>query len=115
MYNSSGETLYTRVDGSNSCYSIGVLELIIGNGPSVVEGLVYEVCDADNDGLVAFELDTQIDTILNGQTNVDVTFYEFEADAESSINPLPSTYNSCLLYTSPSPRDRGWARMPSSA
>ena len=31
--------------------------------------------------------------------------------------PLPdgTSYNSCLLYTSPSPRDRQKSRMPSSA
>ena len=29
--------------------------------------------------------------------------------------PSPAYYNSCLLYTSPSPRDRTRSRMPSSA
>ena len=28
---------------------------------------------------------------------------------------LPATYSICLLYTSPSPRDRSLSRMPSSA
>ena len=30
-------------------------------------------------------------------------------------NPVPFTLNSCLLYTSPSPRDGLLSRMPSSA
>ena len=31
------------------------------------------------------------------------------------INDLPETFYPCLLYTSPSPRDRTRSRMPSSA
>ena len=42
-------------------------------------------------------------------------------DAESSMSEVQDNlgahvaYGLCLLYTSPSPRDRGWSRMPSSA
>ena len=32
-----------------------------------------------------------------------------------SQNPLKGMYGDCLLYTSPSPRDRSLSRMPSSA
>ena len=39
---------------------------------------------------------------------VDNTFLFVEEDVELQINP-------CLLYTSPSPRDRQKSRMPSSA
>ena len=33
----------------------------------------------------------------------------------SEITPVPNTPNTCLLYTSPSPRDGLLSRMPSSA
>ena len=33
----------------------------------------------------------------------------------SWITPFDGSYNSCLLYTSPSPRDLSTSRMPSSA
>ena len=32
-----------------------------------------------------------------------------------AMTALSSKYNNCLLYTSPSPRDRSLSRMPSSA
>ena len=35
--------------------------------------------------------------------------------AQMWIQRLPNTPNTCLLYTSPSPRDRQKSRMPSSA
>ena len=37
-------------------------------------------------------------------------FVEYNGD-----NPIRAALNTCLLYTSPSPRDRTRARMPSSA
>ena len=41
----------------------------------------------------------------------DVCMYD---NADSELAKLPN-YNDCLLYTSPSPRDRTRSRMPSSA
>ena len=38
---------------------------------------------------------------------------EFNRDNSTSVND--SKYRGCLLYTSPSPRDRSSSRMPSSA
>ena len=40
--------------------------------------------------------------------------YKENRDFQQSRNP-PNTPNTCLLYTSPSPRDRTRSRMPSSA
>ena len=37
------------------------------------------------------------------------------ATATSSMAPMPYQIDTCLLYTSPSPRDRQKSRMPSSA
>ena len=38
-----------------------------------------------------------------------------EYDAEISMDELEELAETCLLYTSPSPRDRSVSRMPSSA
>ena len=40
---------------------------------------------------------------------------ELAKDYEMAKRPRPNTPNTCLLYTSPSPRDRQKSRMPSSA
>ena len=53
---------------------------------------------------------------LEEQEKEDVLQYEPSADSEEDeVHPLPNTPNTCLLYTSPSPRDRQKSRMPSSA
>ena len=59
---------------------------------------------------------------INGSTAATLTLYNVQlADNNSSYRAVVSnsagstTSNSCLLYTSPSPRDRTRSRMPSSA
>ena len=45
---------------------------------------------------------------------VEVTFQD-ERQLKRAFSLLQERYNVCLLYTSPSPRDRTRSRMPSSA
>ena len=75
--------------------------------------------------------DTEIDTTFISAWNTSPTIsrgaqYTFETEAEAleyvdglgnpiSILTVPHDPNTCLLYTSPSPRDRQKSRMPSSA
>ena len=48
---------------------------------------------------------------------IDLLTADFDSFLESVdwVSPRPNTPNTCLLYTSPSPRDRTRSRMPSSA
>ena len=41
--------------------------------------------------------------------------HDSDMNFNDTINNAPNTPNTCLLYTSPSPRDRQKSRMPSSA
>ena len=43
------------------------------------------------------------------------TSSEIDGDIEAMIAPYRNELKACLLYTSPSPRDRTRSRMPSSA
>ena len=59
-------------------------------------------------------------TILVGDQNRNLTIGLFcvdvnENDELEATNLLKSEFQSCLLYTSPSPRDLAVSRMPSSA
>ena len=40
---------------------------------------------------------------------------ELREELKQEVAELKTKYNNCLLYTSPSPRDRTRSRMPSSA
>eukprot|EP00826_Nyctotherus_ovalis_P062527 TRINITY_DN9060_c0_g1_i2.p1 TRINITY_DN9060_c0_g1~~TRINITY_DN9060_c0_g1_i2.p1 ORF type:complete len:136 (-),score=35.89 TRINITY_DN9060_c0_g1_i2:51-437(-) len=68
-----------------------------------VSGLIFEI-DISEDTKDAFKIKA---TLKNSITMVPGTFSLFDVQA--------SSYKSCLLYTSPSPRDRTRSRMPSSA
>ena len=57
------------------------------------------------------ELEEGCDLTLNSETYATREWVE----GLSSTNALLSTYMTCLLYTSPSPRDATLSRMPSSA
>ena len=50
-----------------------------------------------------------------GSVNGNTAFLGTAADGETAYLNLNTVQNSCLLYTSPSPRDRTRSRMPSSA
>ena len=86
-----------------------------------IGGIPLEDSDCDNDGLSNAEEDalgtdpdnpdTDGDGIPDGQEVMDNTDPLEDCDAINGT-PLP---NSCLLYTSPSPRDLSTSRMPSSA
>ena len=58
------------------------------------------------------------DSIEIKETNADVDKIQFDKEGISEENTISKSLNllrSCLLYTSPSPRDKRQSRMPSSA
>ena len=66
----------------------------------------------DEDDIIdVSELDSDIGNIYPGKGNDTVT----NATIKHTIVSSPGEDNICLLYTSPSPRDRQKSRMPSSA
>ena len=70
--------------------------------------------DTDNDtvseDIKPLTLEDYLDTIRNADDNEGNDYVELYY-----IISIPNTPNTCLLYTSPSPRDRTRSRMPSSA
>ena len=90
--------------------STGVLDASFGTDGFTVytgtdENVAYD-CVLDANGKI----------LVGGTTggtffeNRDLTVWRFNADGTSDL-----AFNTCLLYTSPSPRDRTRSRMPSSA
>ena len=67
-----------------------------------IEGYMFELADDEISG----PIEEEVKTLLNGM--------EFDV-AKEMIKSGIETLNSCLLYTSPSPRDLSTSRMPSSA
>ncbi|TAF72379.1 MAG: hypothetical protein EAZ58_02245, partial [Flavobacterium sp.] len=91
------QTIYVRAyfNGSPSCYSNTTFNLIINllplANPTITD---YELCDYNNpgDGFEEFTLDTKDAEIANSQTNVTISYYLTQADAEAQSSPLTNLY-----------------------
>ena len=71
--------------------------------------MAVEFSSAGTSSPFSFKFDgANIHSIINSR-------FEFVGNVPDGIRRIPTTYKFCLLYTSPSPRDRTTSRMPSSA
>ena len=65
--------------------------------------------------LVSQNLTLRFDDAPNINSEIEITHIGFSSSLVGPTSAVSSFYGSCLLYTSPSPRDRTRSRMPSSA
>ncbi len=89
------QIVFVRVeDVTTGCFAIVELELIINLGPEVVDVTELLGFDENNDGFGIFDLTSKIPEILNGQTDVEVTFFETPQDAYENMDVIenPSAY-----------------------
>ncbi|MCF6133227.1 T9SS type B sorting domain-containing protein [Flavobacterium wongokense] len=98
---SSGQTIWIRVeDIATGCSDIVTLELIVDPLPLATQPNYpqYSLCDMTLPlAHEEFDLGSRINSILLGQTGMNVTFHFSQADASNDVNPLP------LLYTNVDP------------
>lgn len=91
---SQTETLYYRIENSNnnSCFDVNSFQIMLYNQPTAYTADDIFVCDdPDNDGVDTFDLTLQNAQIINGQSNVTVTYYESEIDAINATNEVNTT------------------------
>ena len=98
------QTVYVRVDSdATDCYNIAPLNLEVFDTPIITTPDALETCDdASNDGLAQFNLASQTSVILNGTTEVTVTYHISEVDAENNnaalVSPYTSISNNQIIY-----------------
>ena len=94
-----GQIIHVRLeDNETGCAATTTLELIVNPIPTIIVPPVYEVCDADYDGITSFDLTFLDETILDGQTDISVTYYETQEDAENATDALPTEYQNSNPY-----------------
>jgi gliding motility-associated-like protein len=89
------QAIFVRVDSTldNDCLGLGNhITLHVETLPIANTVTITEQCDADGDGSFAFDTSTIEMTLLNGQTNVTVTYTDGLGNPLSS--PLPNPFNS---------------------
>ena len=96
--NSTGpQILHVRVvdPAAPDCPSTTTLTLIVNPKPAINPNVTnYELCDTNNpgDGFEEFNLPTKTTQIINGQSNMTVSYYLTQADANAQTSPLPNLY-----------------------
>ena len=90
----SPQTIYVRIEDSlnPTCYGYTTFDLIVNPLPTVIVPTPLAVCDDDTDGFANFTLTDANAEVINGQSNIVVTYYETLADADAAINEIFSPY-----------------------
>ncbi|NRD24964.1 hypothetical protein HNV10_17065, partial [Winogradskyella litoriviva] len=89
------QEIYARIANNlTGCSAITTLQLIVNPKPTTIAVTAYELCDDNNPGdeEEVFDLNTKTAEILDGQVNVDVSYYASPADAEAEVNAITSAY-----------------------
>lgn len=89
------EQLFVSVQNMQTgCISTTTLDITVLDNPVInTERHFIDACDADHDGFANFDLTTIIPDVLDGLTNVTVTFHEAENDALSGNNAIADASN----------------------
>ena len=98
-YISSGtETIWVRAINTEGCTSVGFFNLIIDTAPLFTEVPLFQICDDTTpDGFTEFDLDSLYPTIVAGASNLTVSYYLTEEDAEAgAVSPLSSPYTNTI-------------------
>lgn len=91
------ETVFVRVvDVTTGCFTTTTLDIEVNTNPPINPEVVQlDACEQDGDGFDTFDLTQEIDDILQGLTNVTVTYHESQDDANNGVNPIanPTSYD----------------------
>ena len=97
------QTIFARLEEDVlGCYDVTQLVLQVDPAPSITDPISdYQLCDNDGDGSETFDLTSKYDEIVNTLTDITITYYNTEADANVDTNAIatPSTYISSGLET----------------
>ncbi|MCA0133676.1 T9SS type B sorting domain-containing protein [Winogradskyella alexanderae] len=91
-YASETETIFVRLERAElNCFAIVDFEVRVFNNPQNVEIQDFIECQIDLNEVSGFVFQEKDDSIINGQEDMQVSYYENETDAINSINPIDKT------------------------
>ncbi len=88
------QDIWGRVDSdvTNACFGLGpFVKLVVEQIPFANPVTIARQCDDNQDGIFTFDTSALHATVLNGQTNVNVTYFDENNNALSS--PFPVSFN----------------------
>ena len=86
----TNEQVFVSVrDEFTGCISTTTLDITVLDNPVInTEDVYIDACDEDHDGFASFDLTSIVSDVLQGLTDVTVTFHETNEDALSGSNPI---------------------------
>ena len=81
-------------DNETGCFNFTSLELIVNELPELFQPTPLNLCDDNNPGdeVEEFTLEDSMEEVLQGQTGIEISFYETQEDADNATNPITSPY-----------------------
>ena len=89
------QIVWVRVENNTTaCYNTSSIELVVNELPVLVQPDPLNLCDYNNPGdeVEEFTLEDSIEQVLQGQTGINITFYETQEGADNDTNPIVSPY-----------------------
>lgn len=96
---SNPQTIFVRIEDMDSgCLAYSTIDLVVNPLPNMTPPTPMEMCDSGiPDGFTQFDLTDKDSEITNGQTNLQVSYYNTQADADSGTNPVFSPYTNTTM------------------
>ncbi len=90
----SPQTIFVRVEDIDSgCLAFTSFNIVVNPLPTITTPTDLDICDDQTaDGFTTIDLSQKDDEITNGQTNLVVTYYLTQSDADSGSNAIPLPY-----------------------
>jgi gliding motility-associated-like protein len=90
---SNPQTIFVRIeDTDNGCLAYSDFDIVVNPQPIANAPSEIELCDDDADGVRAIDLSLLNSEIINGQTNMKVTYHWTPDNANTGNNPIPMPY-----------------------
>ncbi|NRR91742.1 T9SS type B sorting domain-containing protein [Winogradskyella undariae] len=92
------QIIFVRAENDTTgCYNTVTVTLHIDPVPSPEPNpTAIEVCDDNNDGFAEFDLTQRTTEITNSESDVEITYHESEADAETGDNAITGLYTNTV-------------------
>jgi gliding motility-associated-like protein len=97
---SNPQTIWARVDNNLAvdCYAIAAFDLIVNPLPTITAPDDVRGCDSNDDEIPDYDLTVVEEQIIGTQTDLIITYYTSQLDADTATSPIsnPSNYSTAL-------------------
>ncbi|NBC04734.1 MAG: T9SS type B sorting domain-containing protein, partial [Bacteroidetes bacterium] len=88
------QTIEVSVSSSETpCVTTTTLTVSVDPLPTIPDPEPLQVCDVDNDGFAEFDLEAEVNNILDGEIETDISFHLTEAEAQVGTNEIDTSSN----------------------